>query len=596
MQGFGDLFRTKEQEYGLPSGYLTRTAQIESSNDPMAYNASGAAGLFQFMPKTASAYGLSDPYDPMASTDAAARLARDNAATLRKTLGREPTAAELYLAHQQGATGAAKLLTSPDATVGGKAISQNGGVDGMTGGAFASQWMNKFDGTKAAAPMASNPTFLPQNAGGLGGLGGIDIGNVLGAIGQSLLTSPRNNPFGGLPAGIEAMDKRQKEHQQQALLLQTMSSIDGPAPAASGMAQGMQPPGVMPGNSPAAQSMPDDNLASAARLQKQILMLEASGVKGAADALKPKLQYYLDLAKPSEKQRELIASGMTPGTPEFKNALRNSVTDNSATSDTRNFEYGQKAPGFVPFVKEMAEAKSTKVNIDQKAESKFDETLATAAGKRWNGYIEQGDAAQSRMADINLMREISNRAGSQGAGANAKLVFGPYFEAAGIDVKDLSDVQAYDALVKRLAPSLRQPGSGSASDADLKGFTASIGTLANNPQARNMILDTFEAGSRNDLARADIATRLANKEISRTDAEKAIRALPDPLDTFKQYKKENPEAYQAAVQSGMKQPAQGSGKVVDQLSQIPPGTRYRPVGSKNIYIMGADGKPKLEGQ
>ena len=38
-----------EQRYGLATaypGYLARTAQIESSQNPAAYNPSGAAGLF----------------------------------------------------------------------------------------------------------------------------------------------------------------------------------------------------------------------------------------------------------------------------------------------------------------------------------------------------------------------------------------------------------------------------------------------------------------------------------------------------------------------------------------------------------------------
>ena len=51
-------------------------------------------------------------------------------------------------------------------------------------------------------------------AGGLGGLGGFDFGGVLGAIGQSLLTSPRDAPFSGLPAAMQARAKNQ-EHQSE---------------------------------------------------------------------------------------------------------------------------------------------------------------------------------------------------------------------------------------------------------------------------------------------------------------------------------------------------------------------------------------------
>lgn len=159
------MFAAKEDQYGLPSGYLSRTAGIESSFNPNAFNpGSGAKGMFEFVPSTAKAYGLTNPMDPDASTDAAARLASDNAGILRQKLGREPTAGELYLAHQQGAGGAAALLANPDAPaasiVGASAVTANGGTSDMTAGQFASKWTGKFGspagGAPAAAAAASN--------------------------------------------------------------------------------------------------------------------------------------------------------------------------------------------------------------------------------------------------------------------------------------------------------------------------------------------------------------------------------------------------------------------------------------------------------
>lgn len=146
-----DLFTDLEKQYGLPSGYLARTAQIESGGNPNAQNPnSSAGGMFQFIDSTAKQYGLTNKNDPRASADAAARLARDNAQVLRQALGREPTAAELYLAHQQGAGGAVRLLTNPNApaasVVGGDAVNLNGGSSDMTAGQFANKWLGKFDG------------------------------------------------------------------------------------------------------------------------------------------------------------------------------------------------------------------------------------------------------------------------------------------------------------------------------------------------------------------------------------------------------------------------------------------------------------------
>jgi hypothetical protein len=144
------LFSAIEQKYGLPPGYLTRTYQIESNSGQDVYNAkSKAAGGFQFIPRTAKQYGLTNPYDLPSSADAAARLAADNRTALQKVGVQDPTGAHLYLAHQQGAGGAAKLLNGSEAPaakiVGANAVGWNGGQDGVTGSKFASQIMAKFD-------------------------------------------------------------------------------------------------------------------------------------------------------------------------------------------------------------------------------------------------------------------------------------------------------------------------------------------------------------------------------------------------------------------------------------------------------------------
>jgi hypothetical protein len=143
-------FAGYESRYNLPAGYLGRTAQIESGGDPKAQNPrSSAGGLFQFIDSTAREYGLLDRFDAEQATDAAARLASNNGKQLRKVLGRDPSAAELYLAHQQGGAGASRLLSNPSARasdlVGANAVRLNGGAADMTAGQFAGLWLQKFN-------------------------------------------------------------------------------------------------------------------------------------------------------------------------------------------------------------------------------------------------------------------------------------------------------------------------------------------------------------------------------------------------------------------------------------------------------------------
>lgn len=134
--------------YGVDEDSMIVRAQLESGFNPKAANKSGASGLFQFMPKTAEQYGLSDPFNVDANTEAAMKLELDNQAYLKQN-GIPITAGTTYLAHQQGAGGAVKLLSNPNAPaesiVGRAAVLQNGGRLGMTAGAFAAMWTNKAD-------------------------------------------------------------------------------------------------------------------------------------------------------------------------------------------------------------------------------------------------------------------------------------------------------------------------------------------------------------------------------------------------------------------------------------------------------------------
>lgn len=128
---------------GVDFKYLMAQAKLESSLDPSARaSTSSAAGLYQFTQGTwlqtldrhAQRHGLdwvdsvinggrvSDPatraqimslrYDADMSAMMAAELASDNRAELTSVLGREPDAAELYLAHFLGSAGASQFLSA----------------------------------------------------------------------------------------------------------------------------------------------------------------------------------------------------------------------------------------------------------------------------------------------------------------------------------------------------------------------------------------------------------------------------------------------------------------------------------------------------
>ncbi len=151
---------------GMSQQGLARTVQIESAGVPNAGANSSHKGLGQFSDATWAQYGEGSQLDPKQSIVATQKYAAANAPILTNALGRVPTDAELYLAHQQGAGGASLLLQNPNERagdlVGDKAILQNGGDPNAPASAFTSMWTAKFNGkwTSPSGPhgQASTPS------------------------------------------------------------------------------------------------------------------------------------------------------------------------------------------------------------------------------------------------------------------------------------------------------------------------------------------------------------------------------------------------------------------------------------------------------
>jgi hypothetical protein len=65
------------QRWNVSGALLAAQLYAESNFNPFAESGAGAQGIAQFMPGTAQAYGLSNPFDPAQSIDAQAHLMRD---------------------------------------------------------------------------------------------------------------------------------------------------------------------------------------------------------------------------------------------------------------------------------------------------------------------------------------------------------------------------------------------------------------------------------------------------------------------------------------------------------------------------------------
>ena len=200
---------------GASFEYLLTTAQIESHLNPTAQApTSSAGGLYQFIDQTwlstvknaGAAFGLGQysqaivqapdghfevpnatartaimklRSDPNVSAVMAGAFARNNAAQLASSLGRQPSEAELYLAHFLGADGAGKLISAavsnpqanaaamfPQAAAANRTIFYDGAGRPRSASQVYSQLTGRFDVARALAFSGGKPAqAVPDTAG-----------------------------------------------------------------------------------------------------------------------------------------------------------------------------------------------------------------------------------------------------------------------------------------------------------------------------------------------------------------------------------------------------------------------------------------------
>jgi hypothetical protein len=80
------------QRWNVSAALLAAQLYAESNFNPFASSPAGAQGIAQFMPATARAYGLADPFDADAGIDAQGRMMRD----LLRQFGSVPLALAAY--------------------------------------------------------------------------------------------------------------------------------------------------------------------------------------------------------------------------------------------------------------------------------------------------------------------------------------------------------------------------------------------------------------------------------------------------------------------------------------------------------------------
>ena len=155
--------RAQDMGHPYPEAFANKLMQ-ESSFNPSAVSKAGAQGIAQFMPATAAAMGLKNPFDPHESIDASVRYDLQNAATLHAH-GIDPSVQNLMAAYNAGPQAVIKHGGVPNyaettdyvkqitggAPVGSPAASYGGQPYGNAGGT-----------TTAYAPVPAPQQYIPD--------------------------------------------------------------------------------------------------------------------------------------------------------------------------------------------------------------------------------------------------------------------------------------------------------------------------------------------------------------------------------------------------------------------------------------------------
>lgn len=173
---------------------------------------------------------------------------------------------------------------------------------------------------------------------------------------------------------------------------------------------------------------------------------------------------------------------------------------------------------FMDFEKELRKSGATNVTTQigtQAPDGKFREELDKGAAKNWTAWQEAGAVSAGQAQDMQLLDELIKVA-PQGplTGRMAEML--PGFSSAG---------DAFNAIVKRVAPTMRAPGSGSTSDIEYDGMLRSLPALRNKPEANMAISEMMKAKAAINIERAEVISQYSQNQISRNDAEKRISEI-----------------------------------------------------------------------
>lgn len=184
---------------------------------------------------------------------------------------------------------------------------------------------------------------------------------------------------------------------------------------------------------------------------------------------------------------------------------------------------------------EKVKVPGTSVTVNNGEGDKFYEKLDQKNAETFSALSDTGMQARSKLAQIDRLESLMANA-PQGAVGALKQAAGEW----GIPTEGVSDIQAASALLEKMVPEQRAPGSGPMSDADIKMFRASLPRVINQPGGNQLIFQTMRGIAQYEMDMGAIADKVANRELkpdgkvySPADARRDIAKLENPLSNFR---------------------------------------------------------------
>jgi hypothetical protein len=166
------------------------------------------------------------------------------------------------------------------------------------------------------------------------------------------------------------------------------------------------------------------------------------------------------------------------------------------------------------------------VNTGEKA-SPFEKKAQEAQATVFSDIQKSGIEAQRSSRDVQRLGNILDKVGTGGAAA--------FKQAAGnlgIKTEGLDEIQAAQAIINKLVPQQRPPGSGTMSDADLALYKESLPRIINQPGANKRIVESMKQINQYLVKEGEIASAVLDGEISPAEGRRRLRDLGNPVQDF----------------------------------------------------------------